>query len=206
MTTIPGQELDVSRDDDSHGVAVLDLVERLAEDMVRRWRAGQSPRVEDYLDSHPHLFHSPAAVLELISEELSLRLEDGQEPDALELLHRFPQWQAQVRVLLECHEVMAAHVLPSYFPASGESLGDFHLLAEIGRGSHARVFLARQSALADRLVVLKVGPSTGREHLSLARLQHTHIVPLYSAHDFPAEGLRALCLPYFGGGTLGAHS
>src|SRR5262249_54260108 len=29
-----------------------------------------------------------------------------------------------------------------------------------------------------------------------------HVVPLYSAQDFPERGLRGLCLPYFGGGTL----
>ena len=40
------------------------------------------------------------------------------------------------------------------------------------------------------------------EHLSLARLQHTHIMPLYSEHEFPARRLRALCMPYLGGTTL----
>jgi tetratricopeptide (TPR) repeat protein len=33
-------------------------------------------------------------------------------------------------------------------------------------------------------------------------LQHSHIVPLYSAHDFPERGLHGLCMPYFGGFTL----
>src|SRR5205823_6368099 len=40
------------------------------------------------------------------------------------------------------------------------------------------------------------------EHLSLRRLQHTHIVPLYSVHDHPECNLRVLCMPYFGGATL----
>jgi tetratricopeptide (TPR) repeat protein len=30
-------------------------------------------------------------------------------------------------------------------------------------------------------------------------LQHTHIAPLYLVQDFPAENLRALCMPYLGG-------
>src|SRR5205823_9076000 len=51
-------------------------------------------------------------------------------------------------------------------------------------------------------VVLKASPLGDREHLSLARLQHTHIVPLYSARDFPERGLRLLCMPCLGGATL----
>ncbi len=170
--------------------------------MARGWRDGKAPHVEDYLRCHPELRQSPAAVLELLSEELTLRQEQGQDLDPAEVLERFPQWPSQVSALLECHQVLAAGLTPIRFPETGELLGEFHLLAELGRGSHARVFLARQRELADRLVVLKVGPRTGSEHLSLARLQHTHIVPLYSVHDFPRQGVRALCLPYFGGGTL----
>src|SRR5205814_6838537 len=83
-----------------------------------------------------------------------------------------------------------------------KSLGDFRLLAELGRGRQARVFLARQGTLADRPVVLKVTPRQDREFLSLARLQHTHIIPLHGVHDFPARNLRALCQPYLGGATL----
>jgi hypothetical protein len=55
----------------------------------------------------------------------------------------------------------------------GESLGDFRLLAELGRSSHARVFLAAQPTLADRSVVLKVTPRQDRECLADA-LQHAH--------------------------------
>src|SRR5439155_24824652 len=88
------------------------------------------------------------------------------------------------------------------FPAAGETLGDFLLLAELGRGAQGPVFLASQLSLGDRPVVLKLTPCDASEHLSLARLQHTHIVPLYSVQDHPARGLRALCMPYFGGATL----
>src|SRR5205807_6689151 len=88
------------------------------------------------------------------------------------------------------------------FPKPGESLGDFQLLAELGRGGRGRVFLATQTDLAGRPVVVKITSRDGHEHLSLGRLQHTHIVPLYSVQDHPERGLRALCMPYFGGATL----
>jgi tetratricopeptide (TPR) repeat protein len=181
---------------------VLALAERLAEDMARRWREGERPRAEDYLALHPELGGRPEAALELIYEEISLRQESGEEAAATDLVRRFPQWRRQVQALLECHHLLAQRTGPPLFPSAEEVLGDFCLLAELGRGAHGRVFLATQPALADRPVVLKLGPRCGGEHLSLARLQHTYIVPLHSVHDFPARRLRALCLPYFGGATL----
>ena len=48
---------------------------------------------------------------------------------------------------------------------------------------------------------MKLTARRGNEHLSLARLQHTNIVPLYLVQDFPDENLRALCMPYLGGAT-----
>src|SRR5712671_6749838 len=78
------------------------------------------------------------------------------------------------------------------FPAAGDFLGGFRLLAELGHGIRGRVFLAAEPALADRPVVLKITPCDGREHLSLARLQHTHIVPLYSVEDLLQRNLRVL--------------
>jgi len=182
--------------------ARLALIERLAEDLARRWRAGERPGVEEYLLAHPGLAAQPDAALELVAEEIYLRTEAGLEPEAADFLQRFPQWRRQVQALFDCHQLMATRLGHPRFPQAGEILGDFHLLAELGRGGHGRVFLARQPVLADRPVVLKLAPGSGREHLSLSRLQHTHIVPLYSVHDFPERGLRGLCQPYFGGAAL----
>ncbi len=178
------------------------LIEDLAEEMAHRWRDGERPRVEDYLELYPQLRDQPEAVLELLYEEIHLRQEQGQEIRAEELLRRFPDWQREVHALLECHHLLAQQLAGPLFPTVGETLGEFHLLAELGGGTASRVFLAAQPSLANRPVVLKLGPRGGCEHLSLARLQHTHVVPLHSAHDFPARRLRALCLPYFGGTTL----
>jgi tetratricopeptide (TPR) repeat protein len=178
------------------------LIERLGDEMARRWRAGEQPLIEEYLARHTELAEHPEAALELIAEEIYLRAEAGQDLDPAEFGRRFPQWRRQVQALLECHQLITTQIGPPRFPASGETLDDFRLLAELGRGAHGRVFLARQAALADRPVVLKLAPGSAREHLSLSRLQHTHIVPLYSVHDFPERGLRGLCQPYFGGASL----
>jgi serine/threonine protein kinase/Tfp pilus assembly protein PilF len=93
---------------------------------------------------------------------------------------------------------------PLVFPKPGEVVGGFRLISELGRGAFARVYLAEQVALAHRLVALKVSRAEGDEPQILARLQHTHIVPIHSVHDDPATGLRLLCMPYLGGANL-AH-
>ncbi len=61
------------------------------------------------------------------------------------------------------------------------------MIRELGRGALGRVFLATQPSLSDRLLAVKITARRGEEHLSLARLQHTNIVPLYLVQDFPAE-------------------
>jgi tetratricopeptide (TPR) repeat protein len=53
-------------------------------------------------------------------------------------------------------------------------------------------------------LAVKFTPRRGHEHLSLARLQHTYIVPLYSVQDFPEQDLRALCMPFLGGASWAA--
>jgi len=48
---------------------------------------------------------------------------------------------------------------------------------------------------------LKVSPELFREPQTLAQLQHTNIVPIYSIHR--VDSLQAVCMPYFGSTTLG---
>lgn len=89
------------------------------------------------------------------------------------------------------------------FPRIGEIFSGYSLIAELGRGALARVYLARQPDLASRLVVLKVSGRLNAEADKLARLQHTNIVPVYSVHrgEGPDENY-AICMPYLGSLTL----
>ncbi len=85
-------------------------------------------------------------------------------------------------------------------PRIGEKFEGFAIIAELGRGSFGRVYLAHQTAMADRLVALKVTLEFFDESQTLAQLQHTNIMPIYSTHG-DCE-LRALCMPFFGSTTL----
>jgi serine/threonine protein kinase/tetratricopeptide (TPR) repeat protein len=175
----------------------------LAREMRHRWQCGEQPRAEEFLIRRPELADRPEAAVELIYEEYCLR-EQSEEADVEEdLLRRFPQFADPLRVMLDCHRrLLRSERDGPKFPSVGERIGDFRLLAELVRGSRGRVFLATQTALADRHVVLKITPLDGAEHLSLARLQHTNIVPLYSVVDDANRNIRILCMPYFGRTTL----
>ncbi|HMF15833.1 MAG TPA: protein kinase, partial [Gemmataceae bacterium] len=78
----------------------------------------------------------------------------------------------------------------------------YQLVSELGRGALSRVFLARQTELCNREVVVKISVDLFNQSQVLPQLQHTNIVPIYSAHS--AGPLQALCMPFFGRTTL-AH-
>jgi len=85
-------------------------------------------------------------------------------------------------------------------PEEGTNFLGFQLVSELGRGAFSRVFLAHQTELCNREVALKISVDLFNESQTLAQLQHTNIVPIYSAHS--AGPLQALCMPYFGRTTL----
>lgn len=86
-------------------------------------------------------------------------------------------------------------------PAPGERLGDFELLAVLGAGSFAKVYLARQVSLG-RQVALKVAAPRGREAQTLACLEHEHIVRVFSETVDSERNLRLLCMQHVAGTTL----
>ncbi len=180
--------------------ALSEWVSRQVEAMAAAWSRGEHVSANELLARHPEL--GEEAAIRLIYEEVCLRRESGQEVGTTEVVNRFPRWKDELEVLLGCDRMLRPFSRVSLFPAAGEDLGPFRLIEELGRGGSGKTFLAAQPALRDRLVVLKVIADDQEEHLSLARLQHTHIIPLFSEQTFPERGLRALCMPYLGGASL----
>jgi serine/threonine protein kinase len=85
-------------------------------------------------------------------------------------------------------------------PAVGTKFLGFHLIAELGKGTSGKVYLAQQGDLAGRYVALKISADMFDESQTLAQLQHTTVMPIYSIHRVPP--FLAVCMPYFGSGTL----
>jgi serine/threonine protein kinase len=181
---------------------LLEEAVNLAAILAADWRRGHCYPAEQVLAAHPEVSADPQAALRVVYEEICQRLELGQHISLSELSERFPQWCDQLAVLLDCINLLGLTPDGPRFPAIGETLGAFRLLAELGRGARGRVYLAEQTFLAGRFMILKLVPLVDQEHLNLARLQHTHIVPLYSIRDFPERHLRKLCMPCLGGASL----
>ena len=202
----PAEFLPGGIDDTTTPAAWLAL---LRADLNLRWDEGESVRVENYRDRFPQL--DAETLVALCYEEFCRREEDGQAPFPAEYDERFPDLSERLRRVFDIHEIIgnaastALH-LPgpdqTPFPESQQTIAGFYLVEELGRGSFARVFLARERQLADRPVALKVARTGSREPQTLARLQHTHIVPVHSYRTDPVTGLHLLCMPYFGRVTL----
>jgi serine/threonine protein kinase/Flp pilus assembly protein TadD len=175
-------------------------ISRQVQAMALAWSRGDRVTAEQLLANHPGM--ADEAAIRLIYEEVCLRRESGQDVATTEVVKRFPRWQDELEVLLGCDRMLRPFSRVAKFPEPGDQLGPFRLLNELGRGASGKTYLAAEPALGNRLVVLKVITDDQEEHLSLARLQHTHIIPLFSEQSFPERGLRALCMPYLGGASL----
>jgi serine/threonine-protein kinase len=81
-------------------------VERVRDDMCRRWRAGDSVRVEAYLPHHPEMRSQPDALLDLIYQEVVLREERGEAVSQEEYLSRFPDLGPRLRKQFEVHRAL----------------------------------------------------------------------------------------------------
>ncbi len=155
----------------NESVSDRDPVEVLAEEFRGRLRRGERPDVEDYARRHPDL---AAAIRDLFPAlQMVEDLKGATSPD-----------------------LTAAGSLPT--PATTgplERLGDYRILREVGRGGMGVVYEAEQVSLGRR-VALKVLPAAAladarhrqrfeREARSVARLHHSHIVPVFGVgeHD-----------------------
>ncbi len=165
-------------------------------------------RPEDLLPRWPGEPKDDPDVASLLFADYCRRLEKGESASASDYERRFPEHKDSLAGLMRRHSLMrslggaSGSGLGLRLPDVGEQLFGFRLRYELGRGAFARVFLAEQEALAGRPVVLKISAIVGTEPQTLAQLQHTNIVPIYSVHEDAAAGLRAVCMPYFGGASL----
>ncbi|HEV3121005.1 MAG TPA: serine/threonine-protein kinase, partial [Isosphaeraceae bacterium] len=184
----------------SSSSALDSLANEQIDAFVAAWGRGERPLAEEFLARNPEL--GDEAAIRLIYEEFCLRQEAGIATDAAEFAGRFPQWKAELELLLDCYRMMQPEQALDALPSVGEVLAGFRLLAELGRGVSGRVFLATQPDLANRPVVLKVTLRGRQEHLSLAQLQHVNIVPLHSSQVLHERNLQVLCMPFLGAASL----
>jgi hypothetical protein len=182
----------------------------IARRVVDQWRTNRQPDTQAALVEHPELRQHVSLVIDLAYEEYCQRADRGEIIERRQFCERFPTIQASLERLIDDHDWLVNHAASllnksqpePIWPAAGEQVVDFDLIHLLGRGAVARTFVARQRSLGDRLVALKMTPSESGEASTLARLQHTGIVPIHSIEYDPMRMLSLLVMPYHGGATL----
>ncbi|MEX0586169.1 MAG: serine/threonine-protein kinase, partial [Pirellulales bacterium] len=186
------------------------LCELVRTEIERRWQQGATTRLDEYRGRFPQLFDHPSVLAEVAFEEYRQRCEcgDAVHPDeyaeAFQLDVRHWPHSSVSGVLASgsasADECPAETTMTVEQPRPGGQFAGFELLTELGRGAFATAYLAKQRDLANRYVVLKISRRFAGESQTLAQLQHTNIVPVYSTHR--QGNWHAICMPFLGSTTL----
>jgi WD40 repeat protein/serine/threonine protein kinase len=159
------------------------LLNRLAEEFAARYRRGERPALQEYIDRHPEL--------------------------ADDIRDLFPALAAVEQVKEDRRDVaepVAGGPLPPL-----QRLGDYRIVREVGRGGMGVVYEAEQVSLGRR-VALKVLPHKlpddrprqrfEREARAAAKLHHTNIVPVFGVGEY--DGLPYYVMQFIQGQGLDA--
>ncbi len=182
----------------SHPKFSVVLRELVRIDLEFAWERGESRRLDDYLDRFPTLRDDPAALAAIAAEDFRQRTAAGQEPN--------PDDYRRFNVELSDPSTFDLSLAgPIWAGTAFPVLGDvvppgFRIESELGRGAFGRVYRAEQADLAGRFVAIKISSRLIGEAQTLARLQHTHIVPVYAIHR--VGPYQVLVMPYLGAATF----
>ena len=185
----------------------LTLIEAVKIDLEYRWKEPARPKtIEQYVADFPELAGEGDVPCDVIYEEFHVRHAAGEPVTLADYCQRFPGRAAELRRLIGADRLEQTTQMyvggrrgPEF--AAGGRVDDFDLIAALGKGAFATVFLARQLSM-QRLVALKISRDRGTEPQTLAQLDHPHIVRVYDQRHLTEHKLRLLYMQYVAGGTL----
>ncbi len=172
----------------SRSEARTEVVQELAEEFLQRYRNGERPGIEEYVNRHPELAGEIREVFPAMATKVNITIRDDSLTGDETGDHGRPILKAPVPV----------------------QLGDFRIIREIGRGGMGVVYAAEQVSLG-RKVALKVLSSQlildskqrrrfEREARAAAKLHHTNIVPVFGVGEH--EGSSYYVMQYIEGRGL----
>jgi serine/threonine protein kinase/formylglycine-generating enzyme required for sulfatase activity/tetratricopeptide (TPR) repeat protein len=146
------------------------LIDELAEDFAARYRRGERPALQEYIDRFPELADDIRELLPALAEVEQVKVEFGTAPST---------------------PAPAPHL---------DQIGDFRIVREVGKGGMGVVYEAEQVSLARRVALKllpkkmlldgKAKQRFEREAKAAAKLHHTNIVPVFGVGEHDE-------LPYF---------
>lgn len=186
--------------------AVIERRELILDEIFASWRNGSTPDALAELEKHPELGRTRSVILELACEEYWQRADRGESPSIHEFIDRFPGCSTGLRRILslgtEIDSTAPARPDRAEWPAIGTVYRGFRLQERLGFGAFSCVYLAQDTALGDRQVVLKLTTLPGNEPEALGKLEHDHVVPVYAYYEAETDDYAALVMPYYGRATL----
>lgn len=175
-------------------------------DLICRTSSEESFDAQAIIDANPEIQNHRSLVLDLVYEEYCRRKEAGEEIGQNSFAQSFPDYQRSLLQVLQVHHYLensdaVSEKKKTKWPTSGETVGDYDILEQIGRGSFAQVFLAEQISVDRRRVVLKITRNALDEVKTLAHLKHPNIVEIYTVAS-DEDGFTAICMPLISQVTL----
>ncbi len=171
-------------------------LEELCQRFHAAWRAGERPRVENYLVGLAGAARV-ALLHDLIALDVTYRTRAGERVRPAEYRARFPHDGALVDEVFRAEQLVATEPVPPdpADEAPPRALGRYHVLEELGRGTFGVVYRGRDDVL-DRAVAIKLArwrrpPSAAdteqflAEGRKLAALDHPGILSVYDAGQAP---------------------
>lgn len=182
-------------------------IDKLLEQLEFAWESGDPASAESFLSRAGSVDDAVA----LIYHEYCLREAAGHSVDVSKFLDRFPLYRGRLERLFGLRSLfgLTPDAVPHSdalegLPEPGDIIGPFRLVRDLGSGAFARVYLAEQTDLADRLVVVKVSRRPSSEPQLLARARHPNIIDILRHATTDDGQLHILCMPYLGGAPLAA--
>ncbi|HUE70237.1 MAG TPA: serine/threonine-protein kinase [Pirellulaceae bacterium] len=175
----------------------------LVREVIARWRGGEQPDARAFLEAHPEIQQRKTLAIDLIYEEYCLRQEQGETCVASTFCNRFPSYKQSLARMLDVHTFMAAaDSTAAAWPELGSEFLGFEIVEQIGAGAVAKVYLARETDVGSRQVVIKVSRFGRGEARLLGKLTHPGVVPIHSVREDPLTGMTCICMPFLGTATL----
>ena len=177
-------------------------VASLLDDVLGAWTASKVFSAKSVLHEYPALATNRSAVVAIAAEEYLRRRQAGCLLERSRFAAEFGDLSDSV---IRATEVMDFFLSEQgageseafiRWPGVGDRVAHFELLESLGGGLLSRVYVARDLAVAQRHVVVKLTRNSEREIRALGKLSHQGIVPILSMHFDTARKLNVIVMPF----------